>query len=158
MGEEQRPHSARENRGLVDSIAREIIREERIVLTSDRDRYTKILTRTHVLLPGPDTAAYVGHLRQLIWNKVRNKVCRMSAETMGRIASTGSYDNLSAQSTSLYQVHNCQPWLEEQDSGDHLLILIATTTVIARMWDILNEEFRAKQAKAAAPAETPASK
>lgn len=140
MGAKQRPHSQRQNQGLVDSIADQLIRQEQIVLELDGVKYIKLRTRDHVPQEGPDTAATINQFYDLALDLVYDKVDRLSAETLGRIASTGRQVNHEGY-TALVSVHDNRPWLDKDGDGLYLLKTIVMTTIIARMWDLLNYNF-----------------
>jgi hypothetical protein len=68
------------------------------------------------------------------WITVEAKVRSLRPETLGRIASTGKDEGSTG--VSLYEVHH-GPFVNERDSGMGMLIAIATTVIVARLCEMI---------------------
>jgi hypothetical protein len=84
---------------------------------------------------------YEGTSPQMLYEKfgerVRAQVRLMRPETRGAIADRGlAFET--RPNTSLYEVH-CETYLGKYQSGRDLLIEIAVTAIIAKMYDILRD-------------------
>lgn len=137
---------AKHDRKLVDDIARELIEERNISLALDDARRIVIRFSYRVVMPdtSPRLAASADILRNIVWEVVVNRMQHLRPETLGRIAATGiGYHRGERDGTTLLQVHGgSNP--EEGASGMTRLTWLVAMTVIARMWDVLDEELRAR--------------
>lgn len=69
-----------------------------------------------------------------VWRTAETKVKTLRPETLGRIASTGKDEGSTG--VSLYEVHH-GPFVNERDSGLGMLIAIATTVIVARLCEMI---------------------
>ena len=123
---------AKYDRELVDEIARELI--EKHAITHEVHGTTREDGRA-----GPDV------LYRAVAIMVQNRVGGLKPETIGRIAATGRAQSTEyGGTTSLYQAYG-GPYLSTRKSGMDLLIRIATIAIVARMWDILDADFRERR-------------
>ena len=107
--------SAQKNRRLVRSIAEELLPS----LRGD-------------LLDG----IWGNDSDQFVWNNVKAKVKTLRPETLGRIVSTGKDEGSTG--VSLYEVHH-GPFVNERDSGLDMLIAIATTVIVAKLCEMIED-------------------
>ncbi len=72
---------------------------------------------------------------------VKARVLEMTPETRGRIADYGlAFNAANHGKTALYAVHRAA-YCGEHESGHSLLVEIASTAIIAEMFDILHQQF-----------------
>lgn len=62
---------------------------------------------------------------------------RWSVERMGKIASLGASHPSDTKRTSLLEIHRGDRYIDKNESGDTILIRVATTTILAAMRDLV---------------------
>ncbi|OGL66229.1 hypothetical protein A3B21_02070 [Candidatus Uhrbacteria bacterium RIFCSPLOWO2_01_FULL_47_24] len=137
---------------LVDKIARDIIARQKIRLVLDEFKYIRIVSDGTDPLPRErNVTASVQDLREMVWDVVIAKIKRLRSRTLGQIVATGSGHFFERENdhTTLHMVHEggTRGWHHHSlMSGRKWLEMLAATTLVARMWDLLKAELDARTA------------
>ena len=116
---------------------------EKYITKVARGLIGKLRIRAELFLPSPDPVVFWGFCGA----QVRRELRKMRPETLGRIVVHGlphgcedPHEKLMARDkTSLYAVHG-KNYLNSYSSGRTVLIELATTTVVAEMFDLIRRQ------------------